>query len=58
MGFSQNQHHYSSTPAHLHELYFTIDFKSYKLWLITANILLEITAPDEKSAQHFTEWNI
>lgn len=55
MGFSQNQQLYSSTPVHLHELHFTIDYKSYKLWLIIANILFEMTAPDEKTEQHFTE---
>lgn len=31
MGFSQDQQHNSSTFAHIHELYFKIDFKSYKL---------------------------
>lgn len=31
MGFSQAQQHNSSTFAHIHELYFKIDSKSYKL---------------------------
>lgn len=50
MGFSQDQQHNSSTFAHIHELYFKIDFKSYKLWLITANILLEMIVPAAKTA--------
>lgn len=29
-GFGQDQQHNSSAFAHIHELYFKIDFKSYK----------------------------
>lgn len=62
MVFSQDQQHYSSTLAHFHELYFAIDFKSYKLWLITVNMLLEIEmiVPAEKTGneKHVTEQNI
>lgn len=57
MGFSQAQQHNSSTFAHIHELYFKIDSKSYKLWLITANILLEMIVPAAKTLkkQNVTE---
>lgn len=51
IGFSQDQQHNSSTSAHIHELYLKIDFKSYKLWLITTNTLLEIIASAAKTEQ-------
>lgn len=47
-GFRSGQHN-SSTSAHIHELYFEIDFKSSKLWLISANILLEMIVPAAKT---------